>query len=523
MATALLLAACSAERPEGAQLRVTVVGDSAAPGDLGQRLVAEATGRTLIAHDGSGQLVAGLASSWRFVDAGRSLILRLRPEKWSDGKPLKSSDVVAGFRRAALRAEPAVLSSGLAGAADVAAKRKPSARLGVMAPIARVVELRLEAASPLLLGWLAEPGMAVTRREQDATLGAYAATGPAARQMLKRRALVAAPDARPAEIIVVTTPDSSAAIAGFMNKKSDIVIGNGLAGLGEARTVARPETLRIDPLWGVYGYRINSRRAALADPLVRLALAMAVDRRPLAARFGVAALVPAEGLLPAALRMTPAPSVPPQQEPAQPQREPAQPQQETAQPQRAIAGGAAADIGWARLDQPARLAEARRLLAAAGFTAENPLRLVLLLPPGRDHARVAEAVAADWAAVGVRLGATTADAAMIDRRVKRGDFDLAVSEASVPVPDAGALLAAWRCAAGASHCNPAADVLLDAARAAPPAARPRLLAAAEAALMAGPPLVPLLTPVRWALVAKGVDGWVPNRAARHPLGRLVVR
>ncbi|MFZ4111036.1 MAG: ABC transporter substrate-binding protein, partial [Polymorphobacter sp.] len=82
-------------------------------------------------------------------------------------------------------------------------------------------------------------------------------------------------------------------------------------------------------------------------------------------------------------------------------------------------------------------------------------------------------------------------------------------------------LARWRCGAG-PHCNPAAVALLDAARTAPAAVRPALLARAEAEMLGGPPLIPLFTAIRWALVARDVDGWVPNRAASHPLARLVV-
>jgi hypothetical protein len=38
--------------------------------------------------------------------------------------------------------------------------------------------------------------------------------------------------------------------------------------------------------------------------------------------------------------------------------------------------------------------------------------------------------------------------------------------------------------------------------------------------MADPAFIPLLRPVRWALVANGVSGFEANAQARHPLGRL---
>ena len=499
---AALLAGCGPQQPEGARLAVTIVGSGDRPASLARHMVAEATQPTLVARDGSGQTVAGLATSWRFVDDGRSLILRLRPMKWSDGKPLVARDVVASFRRAAALRDPVVIDAGLANAPAISAGRLPAARLGVLAPIARVVEIRLEAPSPMLLGWLAEPGLGIVREPAAGknaaaappapTLAAYGASGPADRRVLRRLAMTATPDARPAEIIVSTSTDAGAAIAAFAAGRQDIVIGEGLAGLGTARTAARADALRLDPLWGVYGYLANGLRGPTADPGVRRALAMAIDRPALASRFGIAAIQPVETLVP----LVETDAVPGRLRPQ-----------------------SAAAPDWTRVDYNARLAEAQRLLAAAGWNADRPLRLVLLLPPGRDHRVVAERVGADWARIGVRLGVTEVEAETFDRLVKRGTFDLALREASLPVPDAAAQLARYRCQAG-PHCNPAADALLTAARTAGPAERSSLLLQAEAIMLVAPPLIPLFTPVRWALVNRDVDGWMPNRAGSHPLARL---
>ena len=468
----VLLAACGAADPDAARLRVTVVGSPWA-GGMATRLEAEATQPTLIARDGTGALVPGLASSWRFVDGEHSLILRLRPLQWSDKSQFGSNEVVAAFRRAATRGDPALSHAGVA-------KGTTPTRLGVLAPIARVVEIRLVAASPLLLGWLADPGLAVTRTGPQPTLADYRATGPATRRILTRRDGMASPAARPARIVLATDVDAARAVAGFARGDSDIVIGDGLAGLGEARTVARPQMLRVDPLWGVYGYVANTLNGPLRDAKLRLALSLATDRAALAARIGLTAMAPVEGLLPPGAAIAPAPA----------------------------------------LDMTARRMLAQQLLVStAGQRA--PIRLTLLLPRGRDHRVIAEHVAADWAALGVTLAISEVDSATIADKVRRGQFDLALTETSLAVPDAAALLSRWRCGAGPA-CDAAADVLLDAARAAPPAMRPALLAAAEAKWMEGPPMVPLLTPLRWALVARRVDGWTPNRAGSHPLGRLTV-
>ncbi len=505
-----LLAACGDAAPEGEQLRVTVLGESDMPGPLATRLADQVTVQTLITRDGNGELVGGLASSWRFVDDGRSLILRLRPTRWSDGKALVSEDVVAAFRREARRGA-LLRTAGIDNAAAVAARRLPEARLGVLAPIARVVELRLEAASPLLLGWLAEPGLAITRPGKP-TLTRYARalekTDASQQITLTRIAREQSDEARPAEIRIGASSDAAAAVAAFGRGETDILIGEGLAGLSEARLSARREVLRLDPLWGVYGYLANGLKGPLASPDVRRALALAVDRPALTARYGIPAMAPVAGLLPPALRPQPLEAVAGEAGEAEPP------------PPRGVAAGLRRAIGGQDAAADVPLEEARALLAKAGYTAETPLRLTLLLPPGREHRSIAERVGADWARIGVTLVVSEAAAPARARLIARGNFDLAVSEASVPVPDAGALLARYRCGAG-PHCNAAADALLDAAALAGPAERERLLAEAEQALLAGPPLIGLFAPVRWALVAPQVDGWMPNVAASHPLNRLV--
>jgi ABC-type oligopeptide transport system substrate-binding subunit len=125
------------------------------------------------------------------------------------------------------------------------------------------------------------------------------------------------------------------------------------------------------------------------------------------------------------------------------------------------------------------------------------------------------------AALGVTVVISEADAATIATRIKRGTFDLALTEASVAVPDAAALLARWRCDAGLV-CDPAADALLEKARAASPTDQSALIAEADARWLTAPPMIPLLTPLRWALVARGVEGWTANSTGSHPLGRLTV-
>ena len=470
LAALLLLAACGSSKGDDSRLAVTVVGTPWA-GGLATALEAEATSPTLVARDGGGAIVPGLATSWRFVDDDKSLILRLRPQQWDDGVVFSAGQVVAAFRRAQARREPALGHAAIT---------------GTRAPISRVVEIRLAAASPHLLGWLSDPGLAIARPARRAggsepSLARYVTSGPAETRRLLRRGDQASPGERPAEIILTSVADPAVAVARFARGQADIVIGDGLAGLGEARAMARPQTLSVDALWGVYGYVANTRSGPLRDRQLRLALSLAVDRPALSARIGLAAMGPVEGLLPPSLRPATTPS----------------------------------------LDSPAEAMLAKQLLLTARGAGAAPIRLTLLLPPGRDHRVIADRVAADWRPLGVTIVISETDAASIADKVRRGAFDLALTEASLAVPDAAALLARWRCAGGLV-CDAAADALWAKAQSAPLAERPALLAAAEAKWLEAPPMIPLLTPLRWALVSPAVDGWTANPSGRHPLSRLAV-
>lgn len=453
LAALLLLAGCGGDAPESRDIRIAVIDDPAAAA----RLEALATRPTLVGRDAEGRIVAGLATSWRFVDDGRGLILRLRPVKWPSGRGLESRDVVTAFRAAAARREPALLASGIA--AGTARRRQP----GVLAPISRVVELRLDRPSPHLLDWLAEPGLAVNPRRGEG-LGAYRGSGPAPLRRLQRVAAEADPSARAAAITITTQP-VSAAIAAFRRGEIDIVVGDGIAGLGAARAAAPPRALRIDTLWGLYGFRCMTG-GNLADPRVRQALLLLADRLAAAGQLTLAGVVPTVGLLP--------PGVGPGNAPA--------------------SGDPAA------------------LLASAGFGPERPLRLRLRVPPGVEPRRIAEAATAGWGAAGIELALLPAAPGRPGAAA-----DLVLESVAAPAPDPIALLGRWRCRTG-GYCNPAADALLATAAANPGDAA--AIAAAEAAYHADPPFIPLFGALRWALVAPGVDGWIGNRAGIHPPGRL---
>lgn len=474
----LLLAACN-QQPPGGELKVAVVGD----GTLAEALAAEATSATLLQRGDNGELATGLATSWRFLDDGDALILRLAPVRWPardgrQGAELVAGDVVNSLRRPRSDAARAVLAeAGLAG------------RNTARAPIARVVELLPRPPTPFLLDWLAEPALALHNRTGTAFPGAYSMARADGVISLDRRSAAPMAHARAARIRIEQT-DAATAVRRFAARDVHVVLGEGLAGLGTVRTSAAGRALIVEPAHGVIGLAINpnivTRRrgkadsaGVLADPRLRRALLLAADPDALANRFALSAL-PAQYQLWNDLP-------PPTDERALPRDE--------------------------------RLARAGALLAEAGYGPARPLSLTLLVPPSAEADVIAREIAGSWAPLGIDINIarnTQPDAKAPPRH------DLALQQIVAAVPDAVAHLARWRCGR-VQPCSAEADRLIGDARRAGNdlATRAAAITAAEAALMADPAFIPLLRPLRWALVANGVSGFQTNPIARHPLGRML--
>lgn len=477
MPAALLVAACNDQLP-GGELKVAVVGD----GTLADELAAEATSATLLQRGANGELATGLATSWRFLDDGDALILRLAPVRWpaAAGKPgaeLVAGDIVASLNRPRSAAARAILAeAGLA------------ARSTVRAPIARVVELLPRPPTPFLLDWLAEPALALRSSRGTAWPGAYTETRTNGVITLERRNAAAQADARAARIRI-EQPDVATAVRRFAARDVQVVLGEGLAGLGTVRVGASGRAVIFEPVHGVIGLAINPniviRRSGartagvLDDQRLRRALLLAADGDALANRFALAAL----------------------------------------QAQNRLWDGLPPPTDDRALPRGERLAKAAALLADAGFGPDRPLALTMLVPQSAEADVIAREIASSWAPLGIQVN--------ILRRAKTDPktvqrHDLALQQIIVRVPDAVAHLARWRCAS-AAPCSAEADRLIGEARRAGNdlAARAAAITAAEAALMADPAFIPLLRPVRWALVANGVSGFQANSAARHPLGRML--
>jgi ABC-type oligopeptide transport system substrate-binding subunit len=254
-----------------------------------------------------------------------------------------------------------------------------------------------------------------------------------------------------------------------------------------------PGALHLAPSLGVTVYLINVRKPAFRDVRVRRALALAVDRDVLTTRVVRAGDVPAYGLIPPNLPLYPPPIRP------------------------------------ALVTQAQRTAEARRLLADAGYGAASPLSFELLYHTSEEHRSVALAAAAMWSGIGVRVTLRNAERRVVDAAAAKGEFEMVRAALFSPYADANGLLEFFRTgnpANGSGYSNLAFDEALDQAEriVTPGRERSAALRRAETLLVQDQAFLPLYFAASKRLVSSRVLGWSDhNPTAFRPSRYLDVR
>ena len=118
LALAMLFASCAgpsaatSDRPVRILSGTPTTLDPAAQGDAGSAAITAQLFESLTAFDADLQVRPALAESWRFADGGRQVTFHLRPGlAFSDGSPLRPSDVARSWLRLIDPAHPSPLAS----------------------------------------------------------------------------------------------------------------------------------------------------------------------------------------------------------------------------------------------------------------------------------------------------------------------------------------------------------------------------------------------------------------------------
>lgn len=439
-----------------------------APLDPASQALMGATAQGLVRFDAAGQIEPGLAERWIVIDDGTSYIFRLRDARWSDGKPVTAEQIATVLRRQIGEQSRNPLAQYLTAIDQIVA----------MTP--QVIEIHLARGRPDLLRLLAQPALGVFRARPPGGTGPFMID----RWISRDEALLRPgydPDldedddaAKPgrADMLDLIGERAAPAIERFTARQSDLVAGGSFTDwpLVADAHVAQTD-VRRDPATGLFGLAIVERGGFLADPANRAAVAESIDRDSMTA--AIAPDWPAlTQLLPAQLDSAAAPASP----------------------------------AWASMPLDARRRDARARFAAWRATNPGPLTLRIALPGGPGANLLYGYVGAALISIGIVPQRVAIDA----------DADLRLIDAVSPVDTAR-----WYLATACGSCSDDAKAAIEAARLATDVRdRATGIAVADAALTKDAAFIPLAQPLRWSLVAPGLDQWQANAHVSHPLNHL---
>lgn len=454
----------------------------------------------LIDEAPNGDLVPGVAESWTVSDDGKTYVFNLRhTARWSNGEPLTANDFVFGFRRGV---DPKTLSlysyilSPIVNADEISAGRKPPGELGVRALNDYTLEITLANPTAYFLGLLThsmsypihrasleQHGEQFTRPGKLVGNGAFVLSDWVVQSHIK---LVRNPNYwdnannKIDEIWFYPTEDQNAELQRYRAGELDLTYTIPATQLRWIRENL-PKELLVTPYLGSYYYAFNLTRPPFKDnPKARRALALAVDRKIIAEQILGVGQIPAFGFVPPVANYT---------------------------------GQKMPEASWTQAE---REAEAKKLYAEAGYSAQNPLRTEILYNTHDDHRRIAVAIASMWKQVlGVEATIQNQEwKVYLDTRNQKKDTQVYRLGWIGDYNDAFAFAELLRSTSGqndSGYNNPEYDRLVTAAQSELDVGkRAALLEEAERVMLSDVPLMPLYFYVSMHMVKPWVGGYTSN-------------
>jgi oligopeptide transport system substrate-binding protein len=468
----------------------------------------------LVVYDAAAQLMPGVAESWELSDDGRTYTFRLRADaKWSNGDPVTAGDFVYSLRRIMTPETGAKYANVLypiANAAKIHAGELPVTELGVAARDDRTLEVTLEAPTPFFLELLThQTGLPVhppsveahgpefVRTGNIVSNGAYVLANfvPNAQVKLTKNPEFHASDSvRIDTVYYYPTEDRSAALrrfqAGELHSNNDAPVEQ-VAWMKENLG----ERFRVAPYLGNYYYAVNTSKPQLADPRVRQALSMAIDREFLAEEIWGGTMVAGYSFVPPGIANYGDPAIADYRDMGMIDREDA-----------AIA-----------------------LLAEAGIGPDNPLEIEIRYNTSENHKNTALAIADMWRPLGVEVTLLNSDTATHYAVLRdKGDYDVARAGWIADYNDPQNFLFMVESDNDgfnyANYANPEYDALMERAAAETDLdKRAELLFEAETIFMRDLPFIPLLYYGSLSLVSDKLEGWQDNIQNVHATRWMAIR
>src|SRR5215217_247880 len=463
-------------------------------------------GLTQSAADGS--TIPAVAERWDVSADGLTWRFHLRESVWSDGKPVTADDFVYSLRRVLdpkTASEYASIMFFIKGAQPINDGKAPLDSLAVRAIDARTLEIVLEHPAPYLPemvkhhvfypvprhaiekfgeAWI-RPGNLVSNGPyvlKDWRLGDYV-------KAVRNPRFYEADKLCVDEIYYYPTTDAISAerrvASGELDLNTDIQ-SNRIAYLKEKM----PGYVRVNTYLGVTYLAFNNNPKTgyppFRDKRVRQALAMSIDRDFVTKKLFRGGQLPAATLVPPGMANY----------------------------------GQAKPPYWFDWPLEKRQAEARKLLAAAGYGPDRPLKVEIKHRNTPDPMLYMPAVQADWKEIGVNVTLAQQETQIAYADYRARAFQVADAAWIADYNDATSFLDLQRSWYGpqnyGDYNNPAFDALMKKADNEPDAAkRAGYMAEAEHMMLEDAPVAPVYFYVNKNLVNPRITGWVDNLVDHH--------
>ncbi|GGX86520.1 peptide ABC transporter substrate-binding protein [Vogesella alkaliphila] len=456
----------------------------------------------LTATDNEGRVVPGVAESWKQKDPTTWVFTLRKNAKWSDGSSVTADDFVYGIRRfldpKTASTYATTYGAFLLNGVEAAEGKKPVSDVGVKA----LDKFTLEIKTPYPVAFLPEvvsngqlgpaPKAAIDKFGKDwVKPGNMVSNGAFVLkewQVNSKVVLAKNPqywDNKNVQLTRVTylpIEDGFADVKMFLSGENDWVYQLP-PGTYEKYKAELPKDIRNAPMLGLRYYGLNHKDPVMKDVRVRKALSMVIDRDILAAK------ITADGQVPAYSAIV-----------------------------RGTSGADVTSYDWAKWPMAQRVAEAKKLLAAAGLKPGSKVKFSY--NTSEYHKKMAIFAASEWKTkLGLNTELENMEFKVLLKKRHDGDYQIGRNGWVADYNDASTFLTLVQCGSEQNdnfNCNPKAEALIKQGNQAQnPAQRKQLLTQATKLIMDDYPMIPLLQ----YTVPRLVKSYVGGYTTKNPMDR----
>lgn len=505
LALALAFPAVAAVIPPGTQLHPTqtLIRNNGSEAETLDPAVAESVGANnitrdlfegLTANDADGNIIPGVAESWKQTNA-LTWVFKLRPNaKWSNGDPVTAQDCVYGIRRF-LDPKTASTYSATYGVfilngKDVATGKKPPSEVGVKALDKHTLEVKTpfpvaflpslmsnNNLGPLHQASVEKHGREWTKPGNMVSNGAFVLK----EWLVNSRVVIEknpqywdAANVQLTRVTYLPVEDGNADVKLFESGQNEMVYQLPPGTYEEAKKKF-PNDVRNAPMLGLRYYSFQTQNPAFKDVRVRKALTMVIDRDILSQRITADGQTPAYGLMVKGLQ-----------------------------------GADMAEYEWTKWPMAKRVEEAKKLLAEAGV--KPGTKYTFSYNTSEYHKKMAIFAQSEWKTkLGIAIELEAMEFKVLLKKRHDGSFQIARNGFIADYNDATNFLALVRCDSDQNNnfnCNrKAEDVINQAEQSDDAGKRKALLTQATQMIMEDYPIIPLVQYSLPRLVKSYVGGY----------------